>query len=62
MDQAFSAIWNVLRADNRLRDYANDSELRIAIRQNLRNLEADGVTYPIRLRNPIVESLLVSRH
>ena len=31
MDQAFAAIWHVLRTDDR--DYANDSELRIAIGQ-----------------------------
>ena len=30
MDQALAAIWNVLRADDPFRDYANDSELRIA--------------------------------
>jgi hypothetical protein len=31
MDQAFAAIWNILRADDPFRDYVNDSELRIAI-------------------------------
>ena len=33
MDQAFAAIWHVLRTDDPFRDYANDSELRIAIGQ-----------------------------
>jgi hypothetical protein len=31
MDQAFAAIWNILRADDPFRDYVNDAELRIAI-------------------------------
>ena len=57
MDQAFAAIWNVLRADDPFRDYANDSELRIAIGHKLMNLVADGVTDPIRLRQLTVESL-----
>jgi hypothetical protein len=35
MDQAFASIWNVLRADDPFRDYANDSELRIAIGHKL---------------------------
>ena len=42
MDQAFAAIWHVLRTDDPFRDYANDSELRIAIGQKLLNLVADG--------------------
>jgi hypothetical protein len=50
MDQAFAAIWNVLRADDPFRDCANDSELRLAIGQKLLNLVADGVTDPGRLR------------
>ena len=58
MDQAFVAIWKVLRADDPFRDYANDSELRIAIGQKLLNLAADGVTDPVRLRKLTVESLL----
>jgi hypothetical protein len=62
MDQAFAAIWNVLRADDPFRDYATDSELRIAVGQKLLNLVAEGVTDPVRLRNLTVESLLVSRH
>jgi hypothetical protein len=57
MDQAFAAIWNVLRADDPFRDYANDSQLRIAIGRKLLNLVADGLTDPSRLRQLIVESL-----
>ena len=30
MDQAFAAIWNVLKADDPFRDYVKDGELRIA--------------------------------
>ena len=59
MDQAFAAIWNVLRADDPFRDYANDSELRIAIGHKLMNLVADGVTDPSRLRQLTLESLLL---
>jgi hypothetical protein len=59
MDQAFAAIWNVLRADDPFRDYANDSELRIAIGHKLLNLVADGVTEPSRLRQLTLESLLL---
>jgi hypothetical protein len=62
MDQAFAAIWHVLRADDPFRDYARDSELRLAIGQKLLNLVADGVTDPIRLRQITVESLLFARH
>ena len=58
MDQAFAAIWNVLKADDPLRDYAKDVELRIAVGQKLLNLVADGVTDPRRLRQLTVESLL----
>jgi hypothetical protein len=61
MDQAFAAIWNDLKADDPFRDYANDSELRLAIGQKLLNLVADGVTGPSRLRYLTVKSLL-SRH
>ena len=57
MDQAFAAIWNVLRADDPFRDYANDGQLRIAIGRKLLNLVADGVTDPSRLRQLTVESL-----
>jgi hypothetical protein len=59
MDQAFAAIWNVLRADDPFRDSYNDSELRIAIGHKLMDLVADGVTDPLRLRKLTVESLLI---
>ena len=62
MDQAFAAIWNVLRANDPFRDYANDSELRIAIGQKLLNLAADGVTDAVRLRKLTLESLLFPHH
>ena len=58
MDQAFAAVWHMLRA----RDYANDTELRIAIGKELLNLVADGVTDPLRLRNLTVQSLLLPHH
>ena len=29
MDQAFAAIWNVLKADDPFRDYAKDGELKL---------------------------------
>ena len=57
MDQAFAAIWNILKADDPFRDYAKDGELRIAVGQKLLNLVADGVTDPRRLRQLTVESL-----
>ena len=59
MDQAFAAIWHVLRADDPFRDYANDSQLRIAIGHKLMNLVADGVTDPSRLRQLTLETLLL---
>ena len=62
MDQAFAAIWNVLRADDPFRDYANDGELRIAIGHKLMNLVADGVTDPSRLRQLTLETLLLPGH
>ena len=62
MDQAFAAIWNVLRVDHPFRDYAHDSELRLAIGHKLLNLVADGVTDPIRLRQLTVESLSLADH
>ena len=62
MDQAFAAIWKVLRADDPFRDYANDSELRLAIGKKLLNLVAGGVTDPGRLRKITVESLLQTHH
>ena len=49
MNQAFAAIWNVLRADNPFRDYVNDAELRIAIGHKLMELVANGETHPVRL-------------
>jgi hypothetical protein len=58
MDQAFAAIWNVLRADDPFRDYANDSDLRLAIGRKLLNLVADGVTDASRLQHLTVKSLL----
>ena len=62
MDQAFAAVWNMLRAEDPLRDYASDSELRIAIGTKLLELVADGVIDPLRLRNLTVKSLLLPRH
>ena len=62
MNQAFAAIWNVIRADDPFRDYANDSELRIAIGHKLMNLVADGVTDPSRLRQLTLETLLLPAH
>ena len=57
MDQAFAAVWHMLRADGPFRDYANDRELRVAIGHKLMDLAANGVTDPVRLRNLTVESL-----
>jgi len=57
MDQAFSAIWCIVRADDPFREYAKDSELRLAIGQSLLNLVADGVTDPSRLRYLTLGSL-----
>ena len=62
MDQAFAAVWRMLRADDPFRDYARDSELRIAIGKKLLNLVADGVTDPLRLRNLTVQGLLLRPH
>jgi len=62
MDQAFAAIWNVLKADDPFRDYAKDGELRIAVGRKLLNLVADGVTDPIRLRQLTVESVFLPGH
>jgi hypothetical protein len=61
MDQAFAAVWHMLRADDPFRDYAGDSELRKAIGKKLLNLVADGVTNPLRLRNLTLESVLPLR-
>jgi hypothetical protein len=57
MDLAFAAIWNILRADDPFRDYANDSELRIAIGHKLMELVANGVTEPVRLGYLTLKSL-----
>ena len=62
MDQAFAAVWRMVRSDDPFRDYANDTELKIAIGKKLLNLVVDGVTDPLRLRNLTVESLLLPRH
>jgi hypothetical protein len=62
MDQAFAAIWKVLKAGDPFRDYAKDDELRIAVGQKLLNLVADGVTNPVRLRQLTVESLFLPGH
>ena len=62
MDQAFAAVWRMLRDDGAFRDYASDTELRKAIGKKLLNLVADGVTDPLRLRNLTVQSLLLPRH
>ena len=59
MDQAFAGVWRMLRADDPFRDYASDSELRIAIGKKLL---ADGVTDPLRLRNLTVQGLLLRPH
>ena len=61
MDQAFSAIWSVVRADDTFRHYSNDSELRLAIGQQLLDLVADGVTDPSRLRYLTLGSLVLPR-
>jgi hypothetical protein len=58
MDQAFTAIWKVLRADDPFRDYRQDGKLRLAIGRKLMDLVADGVTDPVRLRKLTVKSLL----
>ena len=62
MDQAFAAIWYDVRADDPFRDYANDSELRIAIGHKLMELVANGVNDPIRLGYLTLKSLPRQRH
>ena len=62
MDQAFAAIWKALRADDPFRDYARDSELRLAIGKKLLDLAADGEDDPVRLRKLTVDSLLFPNH
>jgi hypothetical protein len=60
MDQAFAAIWAITRRP--VHDYANYSELRIAVGQKILKLVADGVTDPVRLRQLTVESLSLPHH
>ena len=57
IDKAFAAVWNILRADDPFRDYAKDSELRLAIGQKLIELVANGVTEPVRLGYLTLRSL-----
>ncbi len=51
MDQAFAAVWLMLRADDPFHDSYNDSELRIAIGHKLMDFVADGVTDPLPLQS-----------
>ena len=62
MDKAFHAIWQVLRTNDPFRDYANDSELRIAIGRKLMELVANGETHPVRLGYLTLKSLPLPRH
>jgi hypothetical protein len=62
MDKAFAAIWNIVRTDDPFRDYANDSQLRIAIGHKLMELVANGVTDPVRLGYLTLKSLPLPRH
>ena len=62
IDKAFAAVWNILRADDPFRDYANDSELRIAIGHKLMELVANGVTDPVRLGYLTLKRLPLPRH
>ena len=57
MDQAFAAIWNILRADDPFRNYVKDAELRIAIGHKLMELVANGETQPVRLGYLTLKSL-----
>ena len=57
MDQAFAAIWTILRADDPFRDYVKDAELRIAIGHKLMELVANGETDPVRLGYLTLKSL-----
>ena len=59
MDQAFAAVWNILRADDPFRDYVKDAELRIAIGHKLMELVANGETDPVRLGYLTLKSLPV---
>jgi hypothetical protein len=60
MDQAFAAIWAIVRGP--VRNSENDCELRIAVGRKLLNLVAEGVTDPIRLRQLTVKSLFLPGH
>ena len=62
MDKAFHAVWQVLRANDPFRDYANDSELRIAIGRKLMELVANGETHPVRLGYLALKSLPLPHH
>jgi hypothetical protein len=62
MEKAFQAIWQVLRTDDPFRDYAVDSELRVAIGHKLMELVANGVTDPVRLGYLTLKSLPRTRH
>ena len=42
MDQAFAAVWHMLRTDKPFRDYANDTQLKMVIGKKLLNLVVDG--------------------
>jgi len=57
MDKASAAVWNIVRRDDPFRDYANDSELRIAIGHKLMELVANGETDPVRLGYLTLKSL-----
>lgn len=60
MDQAFAAIWAIVRGP--VRNHESDCELRIAVGRKLMNLVADGVTDPVRLRQLTVKSLFLPGH
>ena len=62
MDQAFAAVWNILKADDPFRDYVHNAELRIAIGHKLMELVANGETEPVRLGYLTLKSLPLPRH
>ena len=62
MDKAFHAVWQVLKTNDPFRDYANDSELRIAIGHRLMELVANGETHPVRLGYLTLKSLPLPAH
>ena len=57
MDRAFAAIWTAVKADDTVRNYAQDRELELVIGAKLLNLVGNGIIDPIRLRQLTVESL-----